>query len=112
VRNFNMALPGLDVPPGAGRPFCLHRRIGARRTRFLGNVLTDLVRVSSKAAFATIATRPASKHLADGSNCHRIVQPGEWWIDRVKNCFRVVRRQMPDQNSVQLVLEPTLESTV
>jgi hypothetical protein len=38
-----------------------------------------------KAGWFRIACYPAKKHLPDGRNAHLIVQPPEWWRDRMLN---------------------------
>jgi hypothetical protein len=42
-------------------------------------VLADMCSLANKAIFCNVSTRPASKHLIDGSNAHATVQPAKWW---------------------------------
>jgi hypothetical protein len=53
----------------------------------LDNVLNDLHKLSKKATYLVISTRPASKILADGRNAHLIVNDADWWIDKIKTVF-------------------------
>lgn len=46
----------------------------------LGNVLAHMAKNTLKAAFLTIATRPAKKVLSDGRNAHLIVQGADQWL--------------------------------
>jgi 2-polyprenyl-3-methyl-5-hydroxy-6-metoxy-1,4-benzoquinol methylase len=46
-------------------------------------VLDDLVRVTRKCLYATIATRPAKKTLPDGRNTHLIQKDLRWWLPQL-----------------------------
>ncbi len=56
----------------------------------LDNVLEDLARCARRAAYVTVATRPAKKFLADGRNAHLIIQDREWWLERLRKHFFVL----------------------
>jgi hypothetical protein len=56
----------------------------------LDDVLDDLVRLTRKVCFMTIATRPAVKTLADGRNAHLIVESTAWWMLRITTRFEVI----------------------
>lgn len=56
----------------------------------LEDVLDDLVRVTKKWLFMTIATRPAVKFLADGRNAHLIVETLEWWRKKIEARFKII----------------------
>lgn len=62
----------------------------------LDAVLNHMARLTMRAAFLTIATRPAKKTLPDGRNAHLIVQPPEWWLPRLMGLWRL--RQFADLN--------------
>lgn len=51
--------------------------------QYLDNVFKDLKTLGRLGAFLVIATRPANKFLPDGRNAHLIIQPMEWWIDKI-----------------------------
>lgn len=53
------------------------------------SVLNDLQRVVKKYGFFTIALTPAHRILPDGRNAHLLLKPAEWWLDRLKNRFKV-----------------------
>lgn len=59
----------------------------------LDDVLEDLHRVTRKGLFLVVATRPALKPLVDGSNPHRIIQPIEWWLEKIGTHFNVGHTQ-------------------
>jgi len=47
-------------------------------------VLQHMYRITNKGAFVVISTRPAREVLPDGRNAHLIVQPSEWWLEKLK----------------------------
>ncbi len=49
----------------------------------LDDVLAHLASKVLKAAFLTVATRPAVKFLADGRNAHLIQENWLWWAERI-----------------------------
>lgn len=49
----------------------------------LANVLAELKRLTRKAAFLSIATRPSNKTLPDGRNAHLMVRPAAWWLSQL-----------------------------
>ena len=46
-------------------------------------VLTNIFSLAKKAAFITIATRPAKKMLTPEINAHLTVKPPEWWREQI-----------------------------
>jgi len=50
---------------------------------FLLNSLTHLDQLTRKGCYLAIATRPANQLLPDGSNAHRIIEGGIWWLKEV-----------------------------
>jgi hypothetical protein len=110
VRSFDPALPGLDQSPEPADLVACIDVLEHVEHPYLDRVLADLVRVTIKAALITIATRLALKTLADGTNCHRIVESPHWWLDRLAGYFRLIRSESPlSGNGVQAVVEPTLK---
>jgi hypothetical protein len=57
---------------------------------YLENVLIDLQRVIRKYGLFSIHLRPAKKTLPDGRNAHLIIQPTEWWRERINRHFVIV----------------------
>lgn len=53
----------------------------------LGDVLQHLHSKTVKALFVDVATRPASKILADGRNAHLIQEKPLWWLNRLAIWF-------------------------
>lgn len=46
-------------------------------------VLSHIESYAKKLVFFSIATRPASKTLADGTNAHATVQRPKWWLEKI-----------------------------
>ena len=42
-----------------------------------------------KGGYFNISTKKAITILSDGTNAHKIVQDGEWWIEKFKEYFDV-----------------------
>lgn len=59
----------------------------------LDAVLGDLARITTKAGFFTVHTKPALKTLSDGRNAHLIQQPASWWLPRLCARLEVIHLQ-------------------
>lgn len=55
----------------------------------IDNVLDDLQRVTVKGGYYTVSTRHAGRALADGRNAHLIVEPFEWWTEKLTQRFDI-----------------------
>lgn len=51
-------------------------------------VLDDIRNIARIGVFFVISTSPAKKHLPDGRNAHLIVEPAEWWINKLLQRWR------------------------
>ena len=58
---------------------------------YIDQVFDDLQRVVSNLGYFTIAVTPATKILEDGRNAHLIVQPVEWWEQKIQARFTIVK---------------------
>jgi hypothetical protein len=56
----------------------------------IDNVLDDLKRVTTGAAYFSVETGPAVKFLPDGRNAHLIQQPSGWWLVKLIERFEIV----------------------
>lgn len=107
VQNFDPAILEFATPPAPADLVACIDVLEHVEATFLTNVLRDLARVTIKIAFFTIATRPAAKHLADGTNCHRIVETGEWWQDQLTEYFQVAHAHCDSNgNGFQAIVVP------
>ena len=60
----------------------------------LDNVLDHLRDLTKSALFAVICTRPAKKFLADGRNAHLIVEPWEFWKQKLSERFTLMETKI------------------
>lgn len=56
---------------------------------YLDTVLQHLKDLTIKGGFFNISTKEAITILTDGSNAHKIVKDGNWWVDIFKKYFEV-----------------------
>lgn len=71
----------------------------------IDDVLDHLQQVTRRVLFAVIATRPAKKTLSDGRNAHLIIQPWEWWEDRLRHRFDVEDCSVDENHEVRVILK-------
>jgi hypothetical protein len=55
----------------------------------LDNVMLHLQSLMLKGGFFNISTKDAVTLLSDGSNAHKLVKDGAWWVDVFKKYFEV-----------------------
>lgn len=56
---------------------------------YLESVMKHLKSLVLKGGFFNISTKPAITILSDGTNAHKIVKDGEWWVALFKEYFNV-----------------------
>lgn len=83
IEGFDVGIPAKSVMPKPADLVVCTDVLEHVEEKKLGNVLDHIVRLMGKGAYLVIATRPANAKLPDGSNAHKIVKDGQWWIDRV-----------------------------
>lgn len=105
INNYDPALEGLDASPAPADIVCCTDVLEHIEPDCLTAVLADLRRVTKRAIFLTIATRPAKKFLADGRNAHLIQKPARWWIERLWDAGFRVRQFIDADLELQVVAE-------
>ena len=67
---------------------------------FIHSTLQEISTLTEKFFFFCIDLLPASKKTADGRNAHFLIAPTEWWINQIKNEFKIITfievGEMPD----------------
>lgn len=63
-------------------------------------VLDDLKRCTLSEGYFTISCRKASKILPDGRNAHLIVEPPEWWKEKLEARFKLISEEICDNKGV------------
>jgi hypothetical protein len=106
VRNFDPTIQGLDAPPEPADFVACIDVLEHVEPDFLESVLADLARLTLDVSYITIATQPSLKHLADGTNCHRIVEAPTWWIRHLERHFCVTKILSQDTSrGLQLIVD-------
>ncbi len=91
VIDYEPGIPGKDMPP-APAPFVVCIDVLEHvEPEMIDQVLDELQRVTLKKALFTIALSPAKAILPDGRNAHILLRPAEWWMDRLKSRFRMIK---------------------
>lgn len=83
VREYDPAIKGKSNPPKVADLVVCTDVIEHIEPDRLGVVIDHLFRMSAKALFVVIATRPSKKVLPDGRNAHLIIEPDGWWRERL-----------------------------
>jgi hypothetical protein len=107
IRNYDPCIPGLDEAPSPADLVVCTDVLEHIEPDCLDEVLDDLQRVTRKAGFFVIATRPAEKTLPDGRNAHLIQEPITWWMPKLEARFVVNQvREMAGEFAVVVKATP------
>lgn len=90
VREYDPCLPGKDTDPAPADMVVCTDVLEHIEPPLLDEVLSHLASKVKKVLFFTIALRPAGKFLADGRNAHLIVEPADWWHERLSKHFTII----------------------
>lgn len=94
VREYDPCIPGKDTPPEPADLVVCTDVLEHIEPECLDGVLDDLKRLTLHCGVLVAATRKAKKTLPDGRNAHLIVEPKEWWADRIRERFEVALKGM------------------
>ena len=81
--NYDPCIEGLDAEPEPADFVACTDVIEHVEEQCIDAVMKDLRRLTLKAAFLAIATRPAAKTLPDGRNAHLMVREPGYWLHRL-----------------------------
>ncbi len=90
VSEYDPAIPGKDTRPQMADIVVCTDVLEHIEPQLLDNVLTELVRLTAKAAFLVIATRESNKYLPDGTSPHKIVENAVWWRAKLTEKFFIM----------------------
>lgn len=96
ITGYDPCIPGLDKQPVPHDLVVCTDVMEHIEPEHLDAVIEDLARVTRKALFVTIATRPAKKILADGRNAHLIQEDFRWWLPRFWDDFDIRQTVISD----------------
>jgi hypothetical protein len=103
TRNYDPGIPGLDARPDPADVVVCLDVLEHIEPELLDEVLADLARVTRRAGYFTVSVTPATKTLPDGRNAHLIVQPREWWEERLSRLFRIRLRADSEEHALFVV---------
>jgi len=104
---FDPAFPEYGNPEPADLVCCIDV-LEHIEPEYLDNVMADLKNIIINAGFFTIATIPARKTLADGSNAHLIIKPTNWWLSLFLPIFYIEHLQQTETGFLILVRSNSL----
>jgi SAM-dependent methyltransferase len=87
VAEFDPAIPGRDSPPCPADCVVCTDVMEHCEPQFIDATLKRLADLSRRVCFMNIACDLSKSLLPDGRNCHLVVKPPEWWVDKVKRNF-------------------------
>ena len=89
-RKYDPAIPEFSADPEPADLLVCTDVLEHIEPELLDNVLSHMKSKMKKAGYFTIGCAPAAKKLPDGRNAHLIVQPPEWWLEKLSHYFTVV----------------------
>lgn len=96
VHEYDPAIAGKDARPEPADVVACCDVLEHVEPEHLYAVLADLRRVTRRAMFFVVSTRPAYKTLADGRNAHLIVRPAEWWLKHLMRRWELCNFRLCD----------------
>ena len=70
---------------------------------YISSTLSEIANLTENFFFFCIDLIPASKRLKDGRNAHTLIAPSDWWLQQIKNKFKIINcievGIMPDRSS-------------
>lgn len=87
VHEYDPGIPGKDAAPApAGLVVCLDV-LEHVEPEFIDDVIRDLDRLGNRGVIAVIALYRGGRCLPDGRPCHLIVEPEEWWKEKISRLW-------------------------
>lgn len=89
-REYDPAVPGKDAKPQPADMVVCTDVMEHIEPQFLDEVLEDIHSLAVRGVFFVVATGPAKKVLADGTNAHKIIQDERFWLPRMLAWWEVL----------------------
>lgn len=89
ISEYDPAIPGKDADPHPHDCVVCTDVLEHIEPECLDNVLKHIASLMRVSGLLVVATRAANKSLPDGRNAHLIIEPWEWWEERIKRHFKV-----------------------
>jgi hypothetical protein len=90
VDSYDPGIPTIATVPKPAPFVCCIDVLEHVEPEYIDQVLDDLQRVVTDIGYFTVAVTPATRILMDGRNAHLIVQPIEWWEQKIQARFNIV----------------------
>jgi len=105
IAEYDPAIEGKEELPKAADLVVCTDVIEHIEPELIDDVLDHLRSVTKRYLFAVISTRPARKILPDGRNAHLIIEPWEWWEQKIRARFAIAKLSV-DPGEVRVLLTP------
>jgi 16S rRNA A1518/A1519 N6-dimethyltransferase RsmA/KsgA/DIM1 with predicted DNA glycosylase/AP lyase activity len=92
VHSYDPGIPAIASSPVPAELVCCIDVLEHVEPEYIDQVLDDLQRVVANIGYFTVAVDPATKILEDGRNAHLIIQPTEWWAQKIQEKFDIIDR--------------------
>lgn len=106
IAEYDPAIPGKDAEPEPADLVVCTDVLEHIEPSCLDEVLDHIRRLTLKYAFVNVATRPAVKMLPDGRNAHLIIEPADWWKERIERFFTIVDWSPVKSQAVNSLVQP------
>lgn len=95
ITEYDPAIKGKDKIPDAADLLVANDVLEHIEREFLGETLDRLRSLARLGAYFTIALTPSKISLPDGRNAHLIIEPRQWWLQKlVAAGFRIKRTEL------------------
>jgi hypothetical protein len=91
VDSYDPGIPAIATAPNPAPFVCCIDVLEHVEPDYIEAVLDDLQRVVNNIGYFTVAFTPATRILMDGRNAHLIIQPAEWWREKIESRFKIIR---------------------
>lgn len=95
IREYDPGLPEKSAMPEPADFITCTDVLEHVEPEFIDNVFAHINGLANKGAFLVISTIGCNEILPDGTNAHLTIEPGEWWIARVRKLgLDILKAQM------------------
>jgi 2-polyprenyl-3-methyl-5-hydroxy-6-metoxy-1,4-benzoquinol methylase len=89
IAEYDPAIPKKAAEPGVHDYLVCSDVLEHIEPECIDDVLAHMASKMKLEGLLVVATRPAKKILEDGRNAHLIVQPVEWWTEKIQQHFSI-----------------------
>lgn len=104
VTPYDPGIPGLEALPSPHDVVVCGDVLEHIEPDRIDAVLAHLAQLTDTVLFIVLSTRPAVKTLEDGRNAHQIIEPPQWWLDKLTAAGMRTLQYRHDADFGELVL--------